>query len=158
MGVRAYAGTRHAAMLYHEARSESCDPMLARENAADMERLADEILARGRRLEAVLSEDEARVIGADLTRMQVLALRARRLAAELGVWIDEAMQSDAESGNAAATPAAAASATAAGLAPELAARVADRSRELFGCFKQILLTHKSAERQLGIPVPADPPD
>ena len=68
------------------------------------------------------------------------------------------MQSDAERDNDAARPADEASTTAAGLTPELAARVADRSRELFGCFKQILLAHKSAERQLGIPVPADPPD
>ena len=76
--------------------------MLASENAAGMERLADEILTRGRRLEAVLSENEARVIGADLTRMRVLAPRARRLAAELRVGLDAAAPSAAGAGNDAA--------------------------------------------------------
>ena len=48
MGVRAYAGTRHAPMLYQEAGSESCDPIPARENAAGMERPAAAARSRGR--------------------------------------------------------------------------------------------------------------
>lgn len=146
MGVRAYAGTRHAAALHLEVSDPGCELTLAREDAVDMERLADELHARAVRLDGVLSEQEAAAIAGDVATMTALALEARRLSAELGVRIDETLEMQASSVEAPA-----------GSREELRRWLAMRCRELFAAFGEILKVHKRAERRLGIPVPPDPP-
>jgi hypothetical protein len=144
---RSPGGCRHAAMLHLEAANPGCDPVLARENAADMERLGAELVARGDRLTALLSAGEAELIGEEMATMRALALTARLLAAELGVWIDTALVGQSPS-SAAQQPS---------FDAALQARIVDRSSELFFCFSELLDAHKTAERRLGIPAPPDPP-
>lgn len=98
VGVRAFAATRHAAMLYQEAQNPPCDLRLARENALEMEQLANGIEAHLESLVEVMSGEERAAIATHLRRMQSLSRTARRRAAELGIWLDSALHSALGSG------------------------------------------------------------
>ncbi|MAF26817.1 MAG: hypothetical protein QF819_06800 [Gemmatimonadota bacterium] len=140
MGVRAFAGTRHAATLHYESWGGGMDLALARDDAADMERLAGEILERLERLEAVWTPQEARRINRDVASMKSMCARAAALSRSVVGFIDEAtVDGDL-------------------VADEtLSMRCAGKARELWDLFSGILAAHKRAERVLGIPVPPDPP-
>ncbi len=143
MGIRAYAGSKHATMLHHELSEPGWNLVLARDNALEMETLAHEIERRADELTHVISDEEAVLISVDVARMSLTARQARRDAAELGVWLDDAIAEDERSADEQA---------------ELDTRVRERTRVLFAAFKTILKAHKTAETKLGIPVPADPPE
>ena len=145
IGVRAYAGTRHAAMLHLEASSEGLDPVLARENARDMERLATEILEQVNRLEEVMSPREREAIASEVAGMKEHGAAARRLSAELAGWIEEAGIIPEKGGAPRPVP------------PALRERIAGRARVLFAEFSLVLARHKEAEKKLSIPAPPDPP-
>jgi len=145
IGVRAYAGARHAAVLYQEASGEGLDSALALEDGRDMERLATEILDYVDRLEKVMSPREKETIAGEVAAMKEHGLAARQLSAELAGWIESASAAPGEGVGPAPLP------------RELCERMAGRARVLFAEFSFILARHKQAERKLSIPVPPDPP-
>lgn len=145
MGVRAYAGSRHATMLHHEASAPGLDLVLARDNAIAMETLAHELLGRASGLEEVMTDEEAALIGELVGSMRRTALELRGQSAELGRWLDDALLASED------RPL---DDDARGAIRE---RVVTRTRVLYGGFMRVLRAHKEAERALGIPVPDDPP-
>jgi hypothetical protein len=144
MGIRAYAGSKHAAMLHHEAAAPGCDLVLARDNALAMEALAHELVDRAERLVEVMSDEENAAIGGEVALMRFTALELRAGSAELGQWLDQALLAAADG----TLDEAARSA--------LQARIVDRTRVLHTGFKRVLGAHKTAEAALGIPVPPEP--
>lgn len=140
VGVRAYAGTRHAAVLHHEASAEGLDLALARENAVDMEELAMEIGSWLERIEKEQPPAERDRIATQLATMKEKAASVRAQGGSLAELFDAAMTN----WKGPATPA-------------VREDTVERSRQLFADFQSILAAHKEAEKILGIPVPADPP-
>ncbi|MBK8229743.1 MAG: hypothetical protein IT349_19690 [Candidatus Eisenbacteria bacterium] len=142
IGVRAYAGSKNAAMLHHEAIAPGLDLSLSLVNAREMGRLAAEIAPWVERI-AKESGDEATLIADELSIMRTRAASAKARSEELESWIAPLVGQ-------AATPLLAAD-------DELQRRVVSRAGELFYDFTMILRQHKSAETRLGIPIPPDPP-
>lgn len=142
VGARANAGMNFAKQLYHEATQPGDLHLdLARQNAADLQRLAQEIQVWVAATEKVNPPEDAALIQSHLERMRDEARKLETDSRELGEWIDVAT---------AAGPQSSADET-------LRARIATRARDLFQGFRRILAAHKEAEEALGIPTPADPP-
>lgn len=136
VGVRAYAGTRHAAMLHHEAASDGLDAALARDNAASMLELASEIGVWLDRIDAAQPAAEKVRIAAEMAAMRQSTRSARKLALDLREILEPVSGEPA---------------------PAVRHSVTAHCRSLFTLFKAILDQHKRAEAELGIPVPPDPP-
>lgn len=128
MGVRAYAGTRHAAMLHHVASLGGVERDLALGNAKEMQRLAAELhtfLARLRKNAA-----EAPQIAAELDTMSKAIDEAAAQAKKLQRNIAEAKGRFE--------------------LPGARSWMQQEARKLFASFQAILAAHKAAEAKLGI--------
>lgn len=142
IGVRAYAGSKNAAMLYHEAIAPGLDLSLSLINAREMGRLAAEITPWVERI-ATESGEDATLIADELSIMRTRAASAQVRSAELEQWI---------------APLVGTSTTPVPTTDDaLQRKVVARAGEIFYDFTMILRQHKSAETRLGIPIPPDPP-
>lgn len=145
IGIRAYAGSKNAAMLYQEATAGDLDLRLALINATEMERLANEIAPWVDRV-AATPADEAALIADEIVAFRERDTSALKRATELRSWIEPTV-AKAGGESTEAVPCSA----------ELSTKIAQRAQEIFYDFAMILRSHKSAETKLEIPIPPDPP-
>jgi hypothetical protein len=142
VGARANAGMSFSKQLHYEATQPGDFHLdLARTNAADLQRLAQEIQVWVGATEKVNSPEDAAIIQSHLERMRDEARKLEADSRELGEWIDAALAAGPQSS----------------VDQTLRARIATRAGDVFHGFRRIMAAHKEAEKALGIPTPADPP-
>ena len=136
MGIRAYAGSRHAAILHHQAAQNKLLRSLALDNVSEMKTLAEKLVFYAKLISQIQSKAEQKAIGKELSDMRALGKDALQRSEVLWKLLHGA--------------------TAEFASPTDCRKIQEKAATVFARFQELLLIHKRAEGTLGIVAAPEP--